>query len=150
MADVSYPELFKRVTELSERAMEAQDRVNQARAQSHAEVQSRIATLRATEERRRQQAIARGDAANKEPGSSWARLRAHVDEQLKKMHTEMDQNQGRHYANVAQRRADWAETSAFDAVDFAYDAVVEAEAAVLDAIDLRAAAEEKTAGQLGS
>lgn len=150
MTDDPYSDLCDRLSELCERAKEAQDRAAQARAQSHNEIQSRITTVRATADQRRQQAATRGEGVNDEPASSWGRLRAHVDDQMKKMRAKMDESHDKHDAKAVEWQAEWAHTNALDAVGFAYDAVVEAEGAVLEAIDLRAAADEKASSEPGS
>ncbi len=68
-----------------------------------------------------------------------------MHEQLDKIHTNIEEHRAEHQANVAERRAERAKAYALDAVDFVYDALAEAEAAVLEAIDLRAIADAKAA-----
>ena len=47
------------------------------------------------------------------------------------MRAKIDAQRGEHDIKVAERRAQWAEEYAMDVTDFAYDAIADAEAAIL-------------------
>src|SRR5690348_2584261 len=133
------------MTELSEKAKEAQARTAQARTETHEQLEAHASDARAAVQRRRAELSGRAGEAKEDMSSNWASLRTHVDEQVDKMHAKIDELRAEHDAKVAERRADRAEIYASEAVDFALDAVAEAEAAVLEAADARVIADAKGA-----
>lgn len=149
----SLADLSQSMARLSQRAKEAEDRSaeavaqmrQQALAQNRQQLEARIAEIRSTAEHRRQDNAAHLAETKEEAALGFASLRAHVHDQFEKMHAKIETLHDEHDVSVAQRRAEWSETYALDAVDFAYDAVMEAEAAVLEAADLRSISDAKTA-----
>jgi hypothetical protein len=104
-------------------------------------IEARVAEARATAQRQREEMKARGAQVKDDLASAWASLGANVQEQFDKIRAKLDEKRDDHDAKVAGRRAERAEVNAADAVGFAYWAIDEAEAAVLQAADARVIAD---------
>jgi hypothetical protein len=131
------------MSDLSQKAHEAETRAKQSREMTHEQLQEYAARTRAAAQQRQQEMNERNAKAKDDLAANWENLTAHVNEQRDKMHAKIQGKRDEHDAKVAQRRADRAENYAIAAVDFALDAIAEAEAAVLDATDARVLAEAK-------
>jgi hypothetical protein len=68
------------MAELSQRAKEAEDHIAAARNETHEQLEARVAKVKATAQRRRQETKARGAKAKDELAAAWASLQAHPQE----------------------------------------------------------------------
>jgi hypothetical protein len=133
--------LSNSLAELSDRAKLAEQRAADARTENREMREARIADVKASAQRRRDELDARGAKAKDAITSRWSTLRNDVHDHVSQMQSEIDERRDDHDAKVAQRRADRAEANAAEAIDFALYAIDEAEASVLDATDARAIAD---------
>ena len=125
------------MTQLSERAKEAEEQTTAARDEAHEELEQRIARARDAAQQRRRDLESHAAEVKDDVAKAWAGLRAHVRDQIEKIRAKVDEKRNDHDVTVAGHRADRAERNAADAIDFALWAIDEAEAAVLEAVDAR-------------
>lgn len=83
-----------------------------------------------------------GEAADRAQ-SKWAQMKVDVSAKMDDIKAKMDKRSDQLDAKVAASDADWAETEALDALDFATWTAENARLAVLDAIYARAYADER-------
>jgi hypothetical protein len=108
----SLAKLSASMTELSQRAKEAEDHIAAARHEAHEQLEARAAEARATAQRRREEMKARGAKVKDDLASAWASLRAQVQEQFEKMRAKLEEKRDDLDAKAAERRAERAEAHA--------------------------------------
>jgi len=127
---------------LAQRAKAAEDKAKAAWNQVESDLQLAVDGSRAQAEddarNLRAQAAAGGAAAQ----SSWATAQSSWDAHVAKVRSDIDKRKVEWTAATAEDQADWAESDADLAVGYAYNAVEEAEYAVLNAILARKKAGE--------
>ena len=84
---------------------------------------------------------AKTDAAGQQVSDSWADVQRSWSAHVAKARKDVDKRKAGFSASNAEDRAEWAESDAEMAIDYAYSAIEEAEYAVLDAILARREAE---------
>lgn len=80
--------------------------------------------------------------------SGWDQMKADVSEKRQHTKSKIDKRNRHMDAKAAKKDAEWAESEALAAIDFATGAVVNAEVAILDAIDARLLADELAASDV--
>lgn len=132
------------LTGLAARVKEAEDHATAARAQTKAEVEQDMATVRASAEARADKL--RQDAEDHKSKLSvwWHDLERSWNAHIAKIRDDIEGKRAEHDEDRAERRAERAESDAEFAISFAYAAVEEAEYAVLDATLARMEADELT------
>jgi hypothetical protein len=84
----------------------------------------------------------KADAARDDASSQWREIRDSWHAHVAKARTRVQTAEDRLSAHQAERDADLAETYAYDAIEFALDAIDEAEVATMSALYARAIAAE--------
>ena len=130
------------LTKLADRAKAAEDHAAAAKTEGRAELEQKMSTVKASAEKGAMDLQAQAQAASTNVSSSWEDVQRSWDAHVSKVHRDIDQRKAEFNAANASDRADWSESDAMLAIDYAYGAVVEAEYAVLDAILARREAEE--------
>ena len=115
---------------------EAERTIKAAAAADHAEAETKIDEVRqkadahAAEQRDKPQ-----EADDRDDG--WQQIRSDWDRHVQRTRERLDAEKVKVDAGVAERDAEWAEADAYDAIDFAASAILEAEYVVLDAVGTR-------------
>ena len=127
---------------LADRAQVAEQHADAAKTQARADLEKTVDDVRASAEAQAVKIQADAQNASDQMSATWNDVqkswRAHID----KVKSDIQQRKSELDAADAESRAEWAETDATIAIDYAYAAVEEAEYATLDAILARREAEE--------
>src|SRR5690349_19312121 len=130
--------LSEQLADLSARAKKAEDDAAAARKEARSEVQKRVDKLDANAAARSAQVSADATQSKDTVEGQWADLQTATKQRVAEIRADIDARKAEQDAKRAERKAERAEDSAAAAIAFAYDAVDYAEAAVLDAVILRA------------
>lgn len=127
--------------EASVRAKETEDSVVTKRAETRANAQARMDTLKADAAKRSEQMHQSAAAARTTIAAPWNNLRTQMDKDIAQMRANVATTKTEHDAKRAQRDAEFAEEDAEMAIAIALDAVDYAEAAIYSAVVARSQAE---------
>jgi hypothetical protein len=114
---------------------EADRTIKEAAAEDHAEAETKVdearqkADAHAAEQRDKPQEADRDDG--------WQQIRSDWDRHVQRTRERIDAKKASVEASDAEHDAEWAEADAYDAIDFAASAILEAEYVVLDAVGTR-------------
>jgi hypothetical protein len=138
MSDADLKAQFEKIADT---ARTATDKVEAAGQRTRDQLEADVATAHQSATAAADRMKDKADAARDDASSDWQEIRekwhAHVVKVQARAHKKKDQID----AHDAAMDADMTEAYAYDAMDFALDAIEEAEYAVLDAIYARANAE---------
>lgn len=127
---------------LADRAKVAEDHATAAKSQARADLEKTVDDVRASAEAGAIKVQADAQQASSNISATWDDVqrswKAHVD----KVKSDIHQRKTQLDAADAESRAEWAESDAVLAIDYAYAAIEEAEYVTLDAILARREAEE--------
>ena len=141
--------LSEQLAELSNRAQELQDRVEAAAEDGRSQIESRLETAKQEAETRREAFDASLKTMNAEAAAHWGGLKQKFNGQIGQIKQDIAERKDAVDLKRAQLKADRAEDNAEGAVYFALLSLVEAETAILSAIEARLQAvsleQEKTA-----
>jgi hypothetical protein len=87
-----------------------------------------------------------GKSGNRDSQSKWAKMRADANEKMSEVKARIDKRNQETDASMAAVDADWAESDAVDAIDYAAWSLDNARLAILNAIDARAYADAAAPG----
>ena len=127
---------------LSERAKVAEDHAATAKTQARAELEKTVTDVRASSQAQAKKLQAQAQAAKTDAAESWDDVQRSWNAHIAKVREDVQRKTAQLNAADSSDRADWAETDASLAIDYAYSAIEEAEYAVLDAILARREAED--------
>jgi hypothetical protein len=130
------------LAKLSARAKKAEDDAAAAKTQAKADVERTMDSVRASAESEATKLKAQAQNASADAAATWNDLQTSWNAHIAKVRSDVDRRKAQFDAANAADRADWAESDAILAVDYAYSAIEEAEYAVLDAILARREADE--------
>jgi hypothetical protein len=147
MSDADLKAQFEKIADT---ARTATDKVEAAGQRTRDQLEADVATAHERATAAADRMKDKADAAGDDASSDWQEIRekwhAHVAKVQARAHKKKDQID----AHNAAMDADMTEAYAYDAIDFALDAIEEAEYSVLDALYARANAESLKAGGGGS
>lgn len=138
-------DLREHIDAIQRQVTELKNVAQQARGETSAQVRARMQQAKADMAAHQESARDKAAQAAGRTQSQWQAMKADAAAKVQDLHDRMDRKRDQVDAKVAQLDAEHAETSAVDAVDYAWWAVENAELAVLDAIDARAWAAEREA-----
>jgi hypothetical protein len=141
--------LSEQLTELSARAKQAEDFVDEARSKNRAFLDSQRETLKSSIDESRARVDTGAAAVQDKAESWWGETRTAVEDRFASLRAERDEHRAERDAKKAERQADDAEADAAYAVEFAISMLDQAEYAVADAIIARADADDLAKKQLG-
>ena len=124
---------------------EAVRTIKEAAAEDRAEAETKVdearqkADAHAAEQRDKPQ-----EADDRDDG--WQKIRSDWDRHVQRTRERIDAKKASVEAGDAERDAEWAEADAYDAIDFAASAILEAQYVVLDAVGTRKKADALAAG----
>jgi hypothetical protein len=133
----------ERLEALQQRVAAARAAVQDAASESREQIRQRIDQTQVDVHRVMEDARQRADQAATGAHSKWAQLRTDASAKMEDVKDKIDKRNRQLDAKAADREADWAESDAIAALDFADWAVDNAWLAMLDAIDARAYADER-------
>jgi Tfp pilus assembly protein PilX len=125
---------------------EAERTIREAAAEDHAKAETKIdearqkADAHAAEQRDKPQ-----EADDRDDG--WQKIRSDWDRHVQRTRERIDAKKASVEASDAEHDAEWAEADAYDAIDFAASAILEAQYLVLDAVGTRKKADAVAARQ---
>lgn len=132
--------------ELAERARQAKEHVHASANATKERLESEVSAARASAEQTNSELEQKAAGARNEASSRWTAARQDWNTHIAEMRRKADAQKATLDRARAQDRADDREFDATMAVDFALQAVEDAEYEVLDAILARAEANEMAAG----
>ncbi|HTJ57353.1 MAG TPA: hypothetical protein VL418_07305 [Devosiaceae bacterium] len=133
--------LSEQLADLSVRAKNAEDTINEAREEEHEEIAARLQEARDEAEEASERVDQQIQSVNEAAASKWEAARAKLHADMTALKANVAQHQHEHDARRASQHADDLEWEAGIAVDFAIASIEQAKVAVLDAIDARVEAE---------
>ena len=119
---------------LSERIDEAKRTISAATSESEAEVKAKVDEARRNADARAAELSADAHATADEAEAHWQQIQSDWEQHRQAIRQRVDEAKATQDLNAAELRAEWAESDARDAVNFAANAIDEAEHALLDAI----------------
>ena len=131
--------------ELAERAKQANEHVHASASATKERLESEVSAARASAEQNNSQLEDKAAGAHDEASKRWSAARQDWNGHKAEMRRKADAQKATHDRAHAQHRADEREDDAAMAVDFALQAVEDAEYEVLNAILARAEANEMAA-----
>lgn len=131
----------ERIDVLEQRVLATRSAVKASATESREQLRQRVDQAHADTHQAIRNAQHRADQTTAEVRSKWAQMRADLSAKVEDVKARIDQRNRESDARAAANDADWTETNAADALDFAEWAIVNAELAVLDSIDSRAHAD---------
>jgi hypothetical protein len=134
-------DLAAQLDELQRHITEARSAVEAAASEPPDQRRQRIDQAQADTDQTARRQAPEAAAGEQEP-SKWAQLKADAAAKRDDVKAKVDQRTRQMDADAAANEADWVETDATDAVDYAMWTVDNARLSVLDAIDARAYANE--------
>ena len=135
----------KQLDGLEQRLSKARTSVTEAAAESHEQLKAHIAKVQDDAERELDDAKEHADEAVAHTRNGWEQMRADAKTRAAELKAEARTRREKHGADVAASDAELGEAEAAAAVDYAAWAIEAAELAILDALYLRARADEKAA-----
>jgi hypothetical protein len=142
-------QLSEQLTELADRAKQAEDFVAAARAKNRAFLTGQREALKLWVDESKAQVDAGAAATEDKARSWWDETRSSVEARLTALRAERDEHRAERDVAKAERRADAAEQDAVYAVEFAISILDQAEYAVADAVIARADADDLAEQQAG-
>ena len=133
--------LSEQLADLSARAKKAEEDEAAARREAREKIQERVDQIEGDAQMRAAQLNAAATQAKETLEGQWADLQATARQQRAKLKADINAKKAELDAKRAERKAEDAEDNAALAIAFAYDAVEYAEAAVLEAVIARSDAE---------
>ena len=127
---------------LSERAKVAEDRATAAKTQARTDLERTVDDVRASAEAEGKKIQAQAQQASTDMSGTWDDVQRSWNAHLDKVKSGIQHRKAELDASGAENRAEWAETDALLAIDYAYAAIEEAEYVTLDAILARREAED--------
>ena len=128
---------------LADRAKVAEDHASAAKSQARADLEKTVDDVRASAKAQAIKVQSDAQKASSDMSATWDDVqrswRAHVD----KVKADIQHGKANLEAADAESRAEWAETDAMLAIDYAYAAIEEAEYQTLDAILARLEAADR-------
>jgi hypothetical protein len=131
----------EQLSDLSVRAKKAEDDAAAAKSQASAQIQQRQEEIKADAARRKASMDQGISNAQDEVVSTWTGLSTQVQSDVDSLRAKIDFKKYQHDREKAAKAADNAEENANRAINFAFDSIDYAESAVLDAIDARVTAD---------
>lgn len=135
------------IDKLADRAKQAKDRVRANSTATKETLEVQVAEARATADDTTKQMKDKASQSRDELQQRWDELRQNWNEHVSRIREKIEAEKAERNVEKAQRRAQRAEDEAVAAISFAYLAIEEAEADVLDAALARAEADELAATQ---
>ena len=135
----------KPLEDLSERVAKVKTSVSAASAESNNQLREHVASAQASAERELDEARQHASAAADRTRNGWELMRADAKTRTAELKAKARTRHEHHDARIAASDADLAEAEAAAAIDYAAWTVEAAELAILDALYLRARADEKAA-----
>ncbi|MEF2975688.1 hypothetical protein [Subtercola sp. YIM 133946] len=140
--------LSDQLSELSTQAKALEDSAASIHAENKAKAEARIAELRASLDAAKVSVDSKLDADADEIDTAWAQMQRSVSDSFASLKADADARRTHRKATHADRAADSAELDAQDAIDFAIQALQEAEYFVLTAAVAREDADEAEAADI--
>jgi hypothetical protein len=134
--------LSEQLSDLADRARQAEDTVTAAQAKDRAALQSQRERLKSSIDVATTKTQADATAAHEEMQSWWDETRSNIHDRFEVLRAKRDEHRAERDLQKAENRADDAELDAADAIDFAAYAIDEAEYAVVDAVIARSDADD--------
>jgi hypothetical protein len=131
----------EQLSDLSVRAKKAEDDAAAAKSQASAQIQQRQEEIKVDAARRKASMDQGISNAQDEVVSTWTGLSTQVQSDVDSLRAKIDFKKYQHDREKAAKAADNAEENANRAINFAFDSIDYAESAVLDAIDARVTAD---------
>jgi hypothetical protein len=128
-------------TELRRQVEEADRNVKAAASQDKAALETKVEEARKRSDTRAAELRERGQQASDEAEAHWQTIQSDWDQHTQRMRERIDAKKAGVKVDVAADDAEWAETDARLAIDFAAEAIDEAQYAVLAALRARMNAE---------
>jgi hypothetical protein len=128
-------------TELRRQVEEADQSVKAAASQDKEALEAKVEEARKRADTHATELRARGQEASGKAGSQWQTIQGDWDQHTQRMRERIDAKKASVKADVATDDAEWAEADALLAIDFAAEAIDEAQYAVLAALRARMDAE---------
>jgi hypothetical protein len=122
------------LAKLSKRAKQAEDHAHAASNQARTDLEKTVNDVQASAEAEAKKVQQRAQAAGDHVSDTWKDVQTSWSAHVAKVRADLERQREMFDASNAVDRAEWAETGAAMAVDYAYAAIEEAEYAVLDAI----------------
>ena len=135
----------KELDNLRLKVADVQTSVRVAKTETHDQIQERIGEAQVKLDKEAKAAKAQADQAGDQAQEQWKYVKADAAARIAKAKRTIDHGGDQFDADIAATDAMWAESDAEDAIDFAVYAVESARVAILDAIDARAQAQQKSA-----
>ena len=135
----------QRMSKLSARAKEAEERAAAARSQAKADLERSTNEARADAQAQADRLRDTASATEARISASWNDLQSSWADHIAKVRQNIDAKKAELDTKSGARRADIAEEDALFAIDYAYATIEEAEYAVLDAVLARMDADELAA-----
>ncbi len=135
----------KPLDELEQRVSKVKTSVKAATAETNEQLKEHVARVQGDAERELDESKQHASAAADRTRSGWEQMRADSKARAAELKAKAHIRRERHDAGVAAADADLAEAEASAAIDYAAWTVAAAELAILDALYLRARANEKAA-----
>jgi hypothetical protein len=114
---------------------EAELTIKEAAAEDHAEAETKVDEARQRADAHTAEQRDKPQEADRDDG--WLQIRSDWDRHVQRTRERIDAKKAKVDASEAERNAEWAEADAYDAIDFAASAILEAEYVVLDAVGTR-------------
>jgi len=135
-------DLTAQFEKISDKAKAATYELKAAGRETRDQLETEVASARDRATAATDQLKRKADAARDDASSQWREIRDSWHAHVAKVRTRVQTAEDRLSAHQAERDADVAETYAYDAIEFALDAIDEAEVATMSALYARAIAAE--------
>jgi hypothetical protein len=130
-----------RFSELRQRVEQGESNIKAAASEDSAKLKARADEARKAADEHAAQFAAMAQDTSEQAESHWNELQSSWDQHIQRIRQRVAEKKAEHDVASAKRDAEWAESDAVTAVDFALGAVEEVEYAVLDAAVARANAD---------
>ena len=137
--------ISEQVDALQARAAELKSSADQARRETHEQVNARISQAKTDIAARQSAGKEKAEQAADRTQSQWKSMQADGAAKMQAVQDRIGRQRDQHDVKRAERDAEYAEIDAADALDYADWAVAQAQLAVLDAIDARSWADARAA-----
>jgi hypothetical protein len=137
--------ISEQVDALQARAAELKSSADQARRETHEQVNARISQTKTDIAARQSAGKDKAEQAADRTQSQWKSMQADGAAKMQAVQDRIGRQRDQHDVKRAERDAEYAEADAADALDYADWAVAQAQLAVLDAIDARSWADARAA-----
>lgn len=137
--------ISEQVDALQARAAELKSSADQARRETHEQVNARISQAKTDIAARQSAGKEKAEQAADRTQSQWKSMQADGAAKMQAVQDRIGRQRDQHDVKRAERDAEYAEADAADALDYADWVVAQAQLAVLDAIDARSWADARAA-----